>query len=235
MSGTIPPLLLLCAAPARRLAEWIRPLKNLIERWKYGTLFEAFQYRLESAGIIIAPYYWIEEGVQALDPRRLAGGFEDYTFGFFGPEEIKRIAAGESGGRAEDDMLARLESGQKCFGATCHGEIAAFMWIDLAHWFIRRHSARLAADEAYLFDMYTLKPFRGKGIAPYLRYQSYQTLREMGKNRFFSYSDYFNHPSIRFKQKLNARFLKTCLYVELFNRFHWNWTLRNHSCGGARR
>lgn len=205
----------------------VRALRSFLDRLKYGTLFEALQFRLESMGIVIAPYYWIQEGTNDLDRLQIKNDFNDYTFGFFGPDELKLIAASEAWGHSEDDLLARLKDGEKCFGAKYHDEIAAFMWIDLEKWFIKRHGMKLGGNEAYLFEMYTMKPFRGRGIAPYLRYQSYRFLKEIGRDRLFSYSDYFNHPSIRFKQKLNARFLKICIYIELFNKYHWNWILKD--------
>ena len=205
----------------------IHTLRNLIDRLRYGTLFEAFQFRLDSMGIVIAPYYWIQEGVNDIDLSQIKSDFKDYTFGFFGPGELKLMVASEAWGYSEDKLLERLKEGEKCFGAKYHGAIVAFMWIDLEKWFIRKHRVKLGNNEAYLFDMYTMKPFRGKGIAPYLRYQSYRFLKEAGRDRLFSYSDYFNHPSIRFKRKLNARFLKICLYVELFKKYHWNWIIKD--------
>lgn len=211
----------------------IHKLRNLIDRWRYGTLFEALQYRLESVGIVIAPYYWIQEGAEDIDLSQMPGGFEDYSFDFFGPDEIQQILASKTWNYTEDKLSARLKKGEKCFGAKYRGEIVAFMWMDFDEWFIKKHRVKLNKNEAYLLDMYTMKPFRGKGIAPYLRYRSYQFLKEAGMERLFSYSDFFNSPSIRFKKKLNARFLKFGLYVELFNRYHWNWILKDlhHSNG----
>ena len=205
----------------------IRKLRNLIERLRYGTLFEALQYRLASVGIIIAPYYWIQEGLNDIAPSPIQTDFADYTFDFFGPDEIKLIVASKTWNYSEDKLLARLKTGWKCFGAKYRGEIAAFMWIAFDEWCIKKHRVKLSNNEAYLLDMYTVKPFRGRGIAPYLRYQSYRFLKKTGKDRLFSYSDYFNNPSIRFKKKLNARFLKIGLYVELFNKYHWNWIIKD--------
>lgn len=206
----------------------IRKLRrNLIERLRYGTLFEALQYRLASVGIIIAPYYWIQEGLNDIAPPPIQTGFDDYTFDFFGPDEIKLIAASKTWDYSEDKLLARLKTGWKCFGAKYRGEIVAFMWIAFDEWFIKKHRVKLSNNEAYLLEMYTMKPYRGRGVAPYLRYQSYRFLKETGRDRFFSYSDFFNHPSIRFKQKLDAQFLKIGLYVELFNKYHWNWIIKN--------
>ena len=50
----------------------------------------------------------------------------------------------------------------------------------------------------------------------------------MGRVKCYSYSDLFNTPSIRFKKKLNAKILELGLYVELFKKYHWNWTIKRY-------
>ena len=74
--------------------------------------------------------------------------------------------------------------------------------------------------------MYTVPAHRGKRLAPYLRYQSYRRLAREGMTRLYSISDAFNTPSIRFKQRLGARFVKLGVSVTLFNRWRWNVSLR---------
>ncbi len=84
-------------------------------------------------------------------------------------------------------------------------------------------------NEAYLFDAFTLREYRGHNIAPFMRYSCYQELSKMGYNTFYSYSDYFNVPAIRFKAKLAARLLRLCLYIRLFNTFSGHWQLKKYA------
>jgi hypothetical protein len=103
---------------------------NLSDRLRHGTLFEAFQYRLSRIGIVVAPYYWVQEG---LDHERMQGSYEaleGFSFGTFGGDEIKVIAASKSWNYSEEELLSWLSRGKRCLGAKCQGEIAAFMWID---------------------------------------------------------------------------------------------------------
>ncbi len=102
----------------------------------------------------------------------------------------------------------------------------AFNWFDLEESNSRLHRFRLEDSEVYLFDMYTMKTFRGKGIAPCLRYETYKLLRKMGRSKFYSISDFFNITSIRFKEKLNARFLELRLYIRLF-KHPWHWKIKD--------
>ena len=207
----------------------IRKFKNLFYRFRYRTVFEALQYRLESIGISVSPYYWIREGLNDNSLPEFQNNLESYSFEFFGPEEIKAIVESKAWKYSEEQLLSWLKEGKKCFGAKYHGQIAAFMWIDFNNSNCKWHRFPLKDDEAYLFDMYTMKPFRGKGVAPYLRYQSYKILKDMGRYKCYSYSDFFNSPSIKFKKKLNANFLKIGLYIELFKKYRWNWIIKNYN------
>jgi GNAT superfamily N-acetyltransferase len=186
-------------------------------------------------GIIIAPYYWIQEGLPDVTYPELQDPLEGFSFEAFGQNEIKAIAASKAWNYSEGELLSWLNKGKKCIGAKYQGEIAAFMWIDCDECNWQNIKFRLKENEAYLFDMFTMKPFRGKGIAPYLRYQSYKMLRAMGRDTMYSYSDYLNIPSINFKKKLNAQFLKVGLYIEFFKKYHWNVILKTYPAGNVYR
>ena len=72
------------------------------------------------------------------------------------------------------------------------------------------------------------KPYRGKNLAPYLRYKSYEMLKEMGRDKLYSISEYFNSPAVKFKQKLNAKKLKIILFINLFNKFSRCFTVKTY-------
>ena len=177
----------------------------------------------------MSPYYWIQEGLNIDDMLVPQGNFESYSFEFFGPKEIKAIVESKAWKRSEEELLSRLKGGKECFGAKYQGEIVAFMWIDFKESICKWNRFLLKDNEAYLFDMYTMKPFRGKGIAPYLRYRSYKILKDLGRDKLYSYSDLFNSPAINFKKKLNAKVLKLGLYIELYKKYHWNWIIKNYA------
>lgn len=76
--------------------------------------------------------------------------------------------------------------------------------------------------------MYVLKAFRGNNLAPILRYKNYEILKGMGRDTFYSVTEYFNTASLRFKAKLNARVIFLALYVEIFKRYRFRWILRRY-------
>ena len=103
-----------------------------------------------------------------------------------------------------------------CLALKHQGRLVAFTWCDLNECTFRGHRFRLKDNEAYLFDMYTIEKYRGKGIAPYLRFQLYRELRKLGRVKLYSVSGYLNKSAVKFKDKLGAKQLKLGIYINLF-------------------
>jgi len=197
--------------------------KKLIYKIRHGMILNVIIRRLDKIGIEINPFYWIREAVDPKSLENIKGKFKDYTFNFFGPEEMKIIGQfpDRSRGLREEKLIERLDEGKKCFGAKFKGEIAAFTWFNFNECTFPHCYAQLKQGEAYLFDMFVHPKFRGKNLAPYLRYQQYLALQEMGIKSLYSVSEYFNKPAVNFKKKLNANFLEAIWYIKLFNKWEW--------------
>jgi hypothetical protein len=182
---------------------------------------------IQKIGVEFTPYYLFLEGINVPEITELKRITSDYSFELLGPEDIKIIGTLDAG-YSEEKFLALLNTGEKCIGLKYNGEIAAFMWINLNELSYKSTIIHLKSNEAYLWYMYTVKSYRGKNLAPYLRYKSYEILKEMDRDVLYSVSNYFNSPAIKFKQKLNAKKLKIILFIKLFNIFSCRFTVRSY-------
>lgn len=200
--------------------------EKIESKFRYGLVLKWVFDRLAGVGIQISPYYLVEER-PCVCPAS-ADDFKDFTFDFLTADEVRAIAKIPGRGITEQTVLGKYEKGKLCYGAKYKGNIAAFTWVDLEECHCKYNRFPLRSNEAYLFDMWTMKPFRGKNIAPYLRYRTYQVLLEMKREVFYSITEYFNTPSIMFKKKLGAACRALCLYLELFEKHHWHWVLREY-------
>ena len=180
-------------------------------------LHQFIQHVLVKLRIWIAFYYWTQEGLVDEKPPGWDRGFEDYRFSAFGPEEMRAIAALVPS-RPVTKTQAWLDEGRRCFGLKHQGQIAGYIWCNLDRCTYPWHRLWLRDNEVYLFDQVTLEGFRGRNIAPYLRYRTYGALREMGRDTFYSVTQRFNSPAVRFKKKLGAQFVFLALGVNLFTR-----------------
>ena len=86
----------------------------------------------------------------------------------------------------------------------------------------------LKEGEVYLTGAYTFSAHRGKSLAVVLEYELYKQLNAMGLKKYHSINVLYNTPGLRFKEKLQAKPVKLCLFIRLFNRFQWNITLKRY-------
>lgn len=202
-------------------------LKWFWTKVRYGLVLQGLRNRLSRIGLEFRPYYWVQEGANDCALPEISGNISEYSLEFLSPEDIKIIGQ-KARGYTEEMLLDHLEKGKKCIGLKHKGEIAAFMWLDFEECNFTPGFIRLKENEVYLFSMYTMEKYRGRNIAPYLRYKSYEMLRKSGKDTFYSVSEYFNYSTIKFKGKLNAKHLKLILYIEFFKRFRRSFILRKY-------
>jgi hypothetical protein len=186
-------------------------------------------YKWMIKGVEVVPYYFYEEGLHPDQKLDLKPKLDQISVDFLVGSDIKTISAHPEVGESEEELMKRLANGCLCLGIKSQGMVAAYTWCNLKQCsYEERLIFPLKDDEAYLFDARTFKSYRGKALAPYLRYQLYIKLVEMERSIFFSVTSTFNTSALRFKEKLNARILKLFLYIYLFRKFRFNILLRNY-------
>jgi hypothetical protein len=200
-------------------------LNKITDKIKHGLILDSIRNQIARIGINITPYYWVQEGVNPTKVPEINGILSDYTVEFIEPEEIKKITE-DLGTYSVEGLLAYYNAGKKCLGLKYKDELASFMFINLTECDFTPQNIPLKNDEAYLAYMYTMKAFRGKNMAPYLRYKSYDILKNMGRNKIYSVSAFFNSSAVRYKEKLNAKNLKLALYIEIFKKIRWKINLK---------
>lgn len=102
------------------------------------------------------------------------------------------------------------------------------MFIKRKPFVFRKRAFELQPNEGYLHSMYTFEAYRGKNLAPYLRYHSYEFLEKEGVDTFYSVSEYFNKSTIKFKKKLNSKPKKLILSVVIFKKLTFNISLKKY-------
>lgn len=196
---------------------------------KYGLIAETFLRQLIRVGLEISFYYVFKEGLSETKSQKVKSKTEHGEITFLGIDDMRHIACIDDRRDSESDFRERIARGDHCLALKVDGMIAGFTWcrFDLFA-YPPNLGFKLKGNEAYLYDMYILKAYRGSDLAPSLRYRCYEELQKMGRDVLFSFSDKFNTPAIRFKGKLGARITSLCLYVNFGKRYQWNWNLRNY-------
>ena len=177
----------------------------------HGLLSHELLKKVGKLGVNIDLFYLVSEGDFSCSQQWL-DSFQDYTLCILDRDDMELIAADHPWDNL-DGLRARIDKGHICIGLKYGDDVVAFTWADLEECNHVPLRFAMADNEAYLYDAFTMPRFRGKGLAPYMRYQCYQHLRSIGRERYYSISQYFNTSSIQFKQKLNAGFDKLYLSI----------------------
>lgn len=206
----------------------MEPERNHMRKAHPVSFVESVIVALKRVRITINPYYVFIEGLFDGRLPELQTRFEGYSIGSLTTEDMKTISRIPGRKVTLQQLMKRLDDGNMCFGMKHSNELVAFTWYDLNESNIKGRKVSLKKNEAYLFDAYTLVAYRGKGIAPYMRYQVYRELVKLGKTKLYSFSDYFNPPAIKFKQKLNAKYLELRIIVG-FRRWRFSVLLNSYN------
>lgn len=205
----------------------ISQFKRVINKFRYGLVLQSVRNMLTRIGIVITPYYWMQEDITYSSMPEIKGSISEYSVEFL-EEKDMRILSENARGYSEAEFITRLRDGKLCLGLKRNDEVLAFMWIFLKHCDFEPINIPLKSNEVYISDMYTMESYRGKNLAVYLRYRSYRIIKEMGRDTIFSVVEYFNTSAMKYKQKLNPRKLDLVLFIKLFNRFKWRFTIKTY-------
>jgi hypothetical protein len=187
----------------------------------------AFRNLLARIGIDIMLYYWVQEEVGPCEKPLIKGDSSKYTVRELSVDEVISINRGNTS-VSIDDVTKGMEHGQICLGLETEGAIATYNLIGLKDFKFKGREFKLKSNEFYLSYMWTFHDYRGKNLAPYLRYESYRFFEKQGRDVKYSITDSFNKSSIRFKKKLNSKHLYYYLSIVLFKKFTWNFTLKKY-------
>jgi hypothetical protein len=183
---------------------------------------------LEIMGLKIVPFYITRESLNDKVELNLEPKIKPITYGFLTPSEVKDLYSDEELKNVVKEADTWLGSGCLCFALKHNQEYAAYMWCNLRECNSDFSPFPLKPGEAYLFRARTMSAYRGRNLAPFLRYELYKKLIEKGYTTFYSITEYLNAPSVSFKRKLKAQHIKLCFYVGLFHKRLLYLTLKEY-------
>jgi hypothetical protein len=210
-------------------------IKRAVERARHDGPIMVLQLMIREGlswiGILFYPFYYIKE----IMPQNLAAQVAtippDFHFSVFGLEELATISKHpERKGYVEENYVYdNYKAGDICLGCTYNGEMAGFTWYSLKenrHWF---YQSTMQDNEAYLYDIFVFKAFRGKNLSLILRLKNYEVLANMGRDTFYSITDCSNTPSFRFKRKLNAQIVFLGLHLEFWDKWRRTYIVKKYN------
>lgn len=199
-------------------------MRSVQEAFHNGLVIQRLLDRLKRLGIVIDPFYLFLEGTRDTTLPSVEGEFQVCQIT---SENLPLLTTLGSAVTIEK-LQERLARGHICIALRHKGYVVAYTWADTTEINDSTYRTKLGENEVYLYDAFTRPEYRGQGLAPLMRVRCYETLRALGKSTFFSISDCFNTPAIRFKRKLNARFVRLCVSLRIGNRKLGVWTIKTY-------
>lgn len=201
-------------------------IKMLKSRVQNGLLILTIQNALMRLGFDIDPFVVTQEKIDYCSKPKMRDGMGDYIFRELNVDEIQKHY--ETIGMDSCTLDSLLSSNHMAFGLFFKNQLAAYMMARFTDYTFKSEGFTLEKDEAYMCGAYTYDAFRGKGLAPFLRYRCYEVLCARGYTNFLSITQYFNKSSLKYKAKLNAKFKAIYLYVEFFHSYSRLFSLKTY-------
>jgi ribosomal protein S18 acetylase RimI-like enzyme len=186
---------------------------------------------ISKTGIMISPVYLVEERLHEGICPEVPANLTNCTIDYLTKDDVQTIADLPLRNIKREKFIGQLDQGQRCLAMKCNGELAAFIWIDRMKCSLSGCGFKLNDNEAFLFDAYTVAKFRGRGIAPYLRYECYKRLAEEGRTNIYSAVDVFNGSALKVLKKLNARKLELWMRIFFFGKRHIIFHMKRYHFG----
>jgi len=196
------------------------------DRIRHGLILHSLFNLLLRIGVSIYPY-WIEvEGLHLAKEPDIRDDKALYRIGTVDKAVVLELYENLHWNTAE--LKERLASDYHSVGLFREDVLTAFMLMRQQSFIFKGNHISLSENEAYLDNMYTYEDYRGRSLAPYLRYQGYKLLKADGKTRCLSITQSFNTSSLKFKAKLNAEHSELWLHIGFFNKTSWNFRLKKY-------
>lgn len=201
-------------------------IHQLRDKFRHRHVLQSLLKFLGRHHIDILPYYVTYESLKPEAEPSVDPDLGPVTTCLLSPAEIEEVYAHPDSEVWANEKETLLDEHCLCIGLKLKGNIAAYMWCNLNRCHSRLNAFPLKEDEAYLCSADTLKAYRGRNLAPLLRYELYRYLNRMGRTNFYSITEYFNIPAQKFKKKLGARPLRLNVHIRLGSKYERDITLK---------
>ena len=199
---------------------------HLKQKIKYNNILRILHDGLVKIGLKISFFYLVEEKLYEELPELELVNFPGYDLMFLERDEIFKLISIPGQPMSKEKLKKIVEKGCFCLCLKKEKEIVSFTWVDPHECTYGSYKLLMKKNEACLFGTYTLIKYRGKNLAPFVRYQCYKELMKLGKTNLYSISEVVNNQSISFKKKLGARFVLLGLHISLFKKLKFTMPLK---------
>jgi len=177
----------------------------------------------------IVPYYLFEQTLTDETALHVTPNLRPLKICLLESSDMKALSSHPEVIESEKDLLERFTNGSICLALTHNETLVAYTWCELNHCrYFPAHDMALKKDEAYIYDARTFKAYRGKNIAPYLRYQLCRCLKKIMRTKIYNYTVAVNPSAVNYTKKLGAKAARLYLGIIFLGRYQFKMLLKNY-------
>ena len=210
-----------------QLTELLRKVK---QRYRDGLLLNSIYGELKKKIFEINLFYLFQGSLSDETNLDIQPNIKPVVIEFLKPSDMQSMSTKAERDYSEEKMLQMLSEGCKCMGIKYKGSIVSYLWYNLqkCESQLLSFSFELKENEAYFLGGRTLKAYQGHALAPYLMYQAYKHLAQIGRTKFYGIIYFSNISSIKYHRKLNAKPIKLFMNVKFLNKYNRNILLKRY-------
>ncbi len=196
-----------------------RWFKFIISKLQYDSLPQLLLNTGKFFKVHVNPYYVYQEFIDESIEKYPGTDDPEIVIRELKEKDMSEIMAFTDRLDSMERLQNRLDRGDLCVGAWYHDHLIAFSWANITTFEFLSSKFKLFDGEAYLYDAYTSKSFRGKRLAYILRSELYKALKKKGINKLYSVSLKYNTSAVRFKKNIKATTIGSGVQVDIFNKW----------------
>ena len=205
-------------------------LRKIKQRYRDGLILNSIYARLKQKIFEVNLFYLFQGDLSDETNLDIQPKIEPIVIEFLKPSDLQSISTKTERDYSEEKMLKMFSEGCKCMVIKYKGNIVSYLWYNLRKCESKflSFSFELKENEAYSLGGRTFKAYRGKGLAPYLMYQTHKHLAQIGRKKLYGIIFFSNISSIKYHRKLNAKPLKLFMNVKYLGKYNRNILLKRY-------
>jgi GNAT superfamily N-acetyltransferase len=156
-------------------------------------------------------------------------GIADFRVEELDSGSVEALAAIPKKGNTREEIARRFAAGEVCFGILKGEEIVGWLWFNLHECTSKLYNFQFnGANHAYLYDLYVVPEYRGRGLSPFLVTQVYPWAQARNFEKVYATINLYNNPSNGLTTEYRQETLVKMLYVSLFNLYEHTFLLKRY-------
>ena len=203
--------------------------RKIISRIRYHLIIHVLINRLAKRGIIICPFYLfkVRQLNSAIPPAIRDNDPVSYRVEILKKEDVSELGSNNPF-YIEAQLRNYFDNGVLVIGVKHNQSIVTSHMLNLNECDFDYYRFKLKNNEAYGFGLFTLESYKGKNLAAFQAYYTFEILKQFNKDAYYFINDYFNRSTLRVTRKYNARPVKLLIHISLFKKFKCTRVLKTY-------